>query len=244
MMKLDLFMTDDSIYVEAIGRVILDECEHLKAVVSPHIGKGISQVYLNLSNVDFIDSAGLGALVSLKMTASRNKARLVLLSPSKQVQEILSVSKLDSIFDIIDGSDAELIKASLAIEENRIKETIAPEVAMPSESGAFEAADSQSPLLLGKKQKEQIDQWCRTALELMRQGDYEKAAAEYQKVLELDPEYLPALNNLAILYEKKPAWYAKALEQWERVLNVSQKIGDQKHIDRAQKHLSSLRDID
>lgn len=235
-MKLNLYMSDDSLFVEAIGRIILDECEYLKATILPHMGKGINQVYLNLANVDFIDSAGLGALVSLKMTASRNKARLVLLAPSKQVLEILGVSKLDSIFDIIDGSDAELIKASLAIEENLVKDA---EVA-----GVSADASQYVPVQLGSEQKEQIDRWCRSALELMRQGEYEKAAAEYQKVLELDPDYLPALNNLAILYEKKPSWYTKAMEQWEKVLHVSQKIGDQKHIDRAQKHLSSLREID
>jgi tetratricopeptide (TPR) repeat protein len=184
------------------------------------------------------------ALDSLKMTASRSKARLVLLAPSKQIMEILTVSKLDSIFDIIDGSDAELIKASLAIEENLIKETEATGAAVTSPTGAPAAAGSQASVRLDKEQKEQVDQWCRTALELMRQGDYEKAAAEYQKVLELDPEYLPALNNLAILYEKKPSWYTKAMEQWDKVLHVSQKLGDKKHIDRAEKHLSSLREID
>ena len=243
-MKLNLYISNDSMYVDAIGRIILDECEHLKAIMLPYMGKGVSQVYLNLNNVDFIDSAGLGALVSLKMSASRNKARLVLLAPSKQVMEILAVSKLDSIFDIIDGADADLIKASLAIEENLVKETEATGAAGLSPTGTSAAAGSQAPVRLNKEQKEQIDQWCRTALELMRQGDYEKAAAEYQKVLELDPEYLPALNNLAILYEKKPSWYTKATEQWEKVLHVSQKLGDKKHIARAEKHLSSLREID
>jgi anti-sigma B factor antagonist len=245
MMKLNLYMSDDSLYVEAIGRIILDECERLKSTISSHMGKGINQIYINISNVDFIDSGGLGALVSLKMTASRNKARLVLLAPSKQVSEILTVSKLNSIFDIIDGSDAELIKASLAVEENLLKEISAAETPAPYPADEFTAPVGTSPVAPPDEgQKEQIDKWCRSAIELMRQGEYEKAAAEYQKVLEIDPEYLSALNNLAILYEKKPSYYAKAIEQWEKVLQVSRRLGDQKHIDRAQKHLSSLRDID
>ena len=56
---------------------------------------------------------------------------------------------------------------------------------------------------------EQVDEHCRKAVELMRQGDYEKAVEKYLEALKIDPDYLPAYNNLAIVYEKRPAWRGK-----------------------------------
>ena len=93
----------------------------------------------------------------------------------------------------------------------------------------------------GRSTKDLVDELCRKAVELMRQGDYEKAVEHYLDAIKIDPEFLPAYNNLAIVYEKRPSWRSKAIETWEKVLELSQSVGDQKHIDRAQKHLSNLK---
>jgi tetratricopeptide (TPR) repeat protein len=92
-----------------------------------------------------------------------------------------------------------------------------------------------------KTPKEMVELHCQRAFEHMRQGAYEDSIREYKRALEYNPDYLPALNNLAIVFEKKPSWHQQAIEQWERVHQLSKMKGDQKHIDRAQKHLASLR---
>jgi len=274
-MELNIYRANNNLYINIAGRVVLDICESLKNTSIPLIDKGINQVYLDLSGVDFIDSAGLGVLVGLKMTSNKNKARLVLVSPSSGVSDILYVSKLHSIFDIITGSEAELLKRSLAIDEYLIKNLTEEEPQMKKKGfkvanvteGVKARKEIKSPISIagkrgmsslpksapaketssrpvpsaGKSLKEQIDEKCRKAVELMRQGDYEKAVEKYIDALKLDPEYLPAYNNLAIVYEKRPSWRSKAIETWERVLEISQSSGDQKHIDRAQKHLSNLK---
>ena len=272
-MDINIYRANNNLYIEVFGRVILDVCDHFKNATIPLIDKGINQVYVDFSAVDFIDSAGLGVLVGLKMTSNKNKARLVLVSPSSGVSDILTVSKLDSIFDIITGSEAEMLKRSLVVKEYLIK-SLSEEEQLPQKSrkevavkkeespeeGAVEAgAASEKPkasatprpepmpeapsssVPSGKTTKEQVDEHCRKAVELMRQGDYEKAVEKYIEALNLDPAYLPAYNNLAIVYEKRPAWRAKAIETWGKVLELSQGAGDQKHIDRAQKHLSNLK---
>jgi tetratricopeptide (TPR) repeat protein len=250
--------------------------------------------------VDFIDSAGLGVLVGLKMTTNKNKSRLILVSPSKAVHDILYISKLDSIFDIVTGNEAEAIRTRLAVTANLIR-SIAKEPPAGAARGApagVEAAAAaaaagaaapsvrptpapkaaapplQAPVAFSigtpppapappsiqepvrgaglanrpggdevrtQGLRDKVEQWCRDAVEYMRQGDYDRAAECYLKAVEQDPEYLPAHNNLAIVYEKKPAWHQKAIEQWEKVQNLSQKHGDQKHLERATKHLSNLR---
>ncbi|MCX6999491.1 MAG: hypothetical protein NT106_04230, partial [Candidatus Sumerlaeota bacterium] len=66
-------------------------------------------------------SAGLGVLVGLKMTSNKNKARMVLVTPSSTVNDILLVSKLHSIFDIMTGSDADILRKTLVVKGNLIK---------------------------------------------------------------------------------------------------------------------------
>jgi Tfp pilus assembly protein PilF len=94
-----------------------------------------------------------------------------------------------------------------------------------------------------RSQKEMIEEHCRKAVEYMRVGNYDMSVIEYEKALRIDPEYLPALNNLAIVYEKQPSWLSKAIDQWEALLRLSQQRGDQKHLDRAQRHLANLRQM-
>jgi anti-sigma B factor antagonist len=267
-MELKIYRSEHNVYVEISGRIVLDECERVKNSVVTLIDKGVTQVYLDFSQVDFIDSAGLGVLVGFKMTANKNKSRLIIVSPSQNFSDILSVSKLDSIFDIIDGAEAELLKASIALpaniytppaegeeaEEQPIQfnlkgiQTPQPESEeSPAEEPLrLQIAGSQShtpiPTTL-KSDQEMIDEHCREAVSCIRAGEYDKAVNEYLKSLQIDPEYLPAHNNLAIVYEKKPSWHTKAIEQWEKVLEISQKRGDQKHIDRSRKHLANLKKL-
>lgn len=261
-MELKIYKSDHNVYVEISGRVILDECARLRDAVVSMIDKGVNQIYLEFSKVDFIDSAGLGVLVGLKMTANKNKTRLILVSPSQNFSDILSVSKLDSIFDIINGAEAELLKASLTLPEYLVKspEKEAPPVEVSISEGEkassvpeYFPASSKTPTVEQggasvmppklKSDQEIIKELCQRAVEHIRQGEYEQAVDEYLKALQIDPEYLPAHNNLAIVYEKKPSWHAKAIEQWEKVLELSQKRGDQKHIDRARKHLANLKKL-
>lgn len=48
---------------------------------------------------------------------------------------------------------------------------------------------------------------------------FQTAILEYQKALELDPDYIEAYNNLGVLYELK-GWKQKALEVWEKSLSL------------------------
>ena len=275
-MNIKIYKFKEKLYIALFGKVVLEECDKFKNSAMSFIDRGISQIYIDLENVNFIDSAGLGVLVGLKMTANKNKSRLILLNPSKGVYDILYVSKLDNIFDIITGKEAETSRASLMVEEYIVKEIQEnsmeeqdkrilppkipqkPVIQQPQELTPLpqssyipvqpspqmqEPKKFQPPVQMKEEKSEQelIDEYCRTAVELMRQGYYEKAVEEYKKSLSVNPEYLPALNNLAIVYEKKPSWTANAIEQWENVLKVSEKLGDQKHIDRANKHLANLR---
>ena len=249
-MEVEIYQARTDLYFAIFGRIVLEDCEKIKNLCLPLINRGVDQVIVDLGKVDFIDSAGLGVLVGMKMSASKNKARIVLLQPSRPVSDILFISKLDGIFDILTGAEADLLKSELVQPHFRIGGTKDPasgngQVAQEDHRHSkLDTAFAEKPAAPGgelRGHQEQIEEHCRRAVEFMRQGNYDLSVLEYEKALTIDPDYLPALNNLAIVYEKQPSWNAKAIEQWEHVLRLSQQRSDQKHIDRAQRHLANLR---
>jgi len=243
-MDIKIYKQDDRMLVQLSGRVVLDECDRLKSTVVPQISAEISHVNLDLSKVDFIDSAGLGVLVAMKVSSNKSRASLVLISPSKGVNDILLVSKLDSIFDIKTASEAEEVRKELDKPENLVSEKAMAAAGAAAGGSSYQSPPAQRPSgsdqTQGGTPKEQIDRLCKAAVDFMRQRDYDSAADCYLKTLKIDKDYMPALNNLGIVYEKKPEWHDKAVEQWNRVMELSEQRGDQKHVERAQKHLSKL----
>jgi anti-sigma B factor antagonist len=87
--------------VDIHGRITLgDETGNLRDTVRALISTGKKKIVLNLAQVDYIDSSGVGELVS-SFTAVRNSGgELKLLSLTKKVQDILNVTKLYTVFDI------------------------------------------------------------------------------------------------------------------------------------------------
>ena len=70
-------------------------------VVLPH-GLGKKKIVLNLAKVDYIDSSGMGELVSSFTTVRNSGGELKLLSLTKKVRDVVQVTKLYTIFDIKD----------------------------------------------------------------------------------------------------------------------------------------------
>jgi anti-sigma B factor antagonist len=85
------------------GRITLGEGSvQLRDAIRGLIGKGVKNILLNLGNVDYIDSSGLGELVSAFTTAKNQKAEVKLLNLTKRVHDLLQLTKLYTVFDIKD----------------------------------------------------------------------------------------------------------------------------------------------
>ena len=91
-----------------------------------------------------------------------------------------------------------------------------------------------------REQRVEIERLSRDAVEHLRQGDYQKVIDRYLEVLDIDPDDLSALNNLGVVYEKRPEWNGRAVQTWKQVLTLSEKRNDSKHSERARRHLQSL----
>lgn len=89
--------------LDVAGRIVLgDEIHDLRSAIRGLIAEGKKKIILNLAEVDYIDSSGVGELVG-SFTAVRNSGgELKLLNLTQKVQDVLYVTKLYTVFDIRD----------------------------------------------------------------------------------------------------------------------------------------------
>ena len=85
------------------GRITLGEGSvQLRDAIRGLISKGVKNVLLNMGEVNYIDSSGLGELVSAFTTAKNQQAEVKLLKLTKKVHDLLQLTKLYTVFDIKD----------------------------------------------------------------------------------------------------------------------------------------------
>ncbi|MCW3804885.1 STAS domain-containing protein [Plebeiibacterium marinum] len=80
--------------------------EEVKLELSNVINNNNGNVLMNLSNIKFIDSSGIGVLISALKTARQNNRGFYLCCLQKDVLNLLKLMKLDKVFDIYDSKDA------------------------------------------------------------------------------------------------------------------------------------------
>jgi len=85
------------------GRIVLgDEIHFLRDAVRALVADGKKKIILNLADVDYIDSSGVGELVGCFTTVRNAGGELKLLNLSQKVQDVLHVTKLYTVFDVRD----------------------------------------------------------------------------------------------------------------------------------------------
>ena len=85
------------------GRITLGEGSvQIRDAIRELLGKGQKNILLNLEDVNYIDSSGLGELVSAYTSARNQSAGLKLLKLTKKVHDLLQLTKLYTVFDIFD----------------------------------------------------------------------------------------------------------------------------------------------
>lgn len=103
-----LRMTDRDVsgvtVVEIEGRIVLgEESNSFREKVKTLLAAGKKKIVLNLQNVSYIDSAGLGTLVATFHSARSQGATLKLANLGAKFKEVLQVTKLMTVFDTYDN---------------------------------------------------------------------------------------------------------------------------------------------
>jgi anti-sigma B factor antagonist len=94
---------DDITIVDLKGRITLGEGSvTLRDAVHDLLSKGKKRILLNLGDVNYIDSSGIGELVSAYTTATKQGGELKLLNLTKKIHDLLQITKLYTVFDVKD----------------------------------------------------------------------------------------------------------------------------------------------
>jgi anti-sigma B factor antagonist len=102
-MKSSTRQVDGVTIVDLSGRITLGEgSTMLRDIVRDMIAKGNKKILLNLGDVTYIDSSGIGELVSAFTTVRNGGGELKLLNLTKKVHDLLQITKLYTVFDIKD----------------------------------------------------------------------------------------------------------------------------------------------
>ncbi|MBT9330380.1 STAS domain-containing protein [Acidipila sp. 4G-K13] len=102
-MKVTTRQVDGVTILDLSGRITLGEGSvMLRDSVRDLLSRGQKQILLNLADVNYIDSSGIGELVSAYTTVRNQGGELKLLNLTKKVHDLLQITKLYTVFDIKD----------------------------------------------------------------------------------------------------------------------------------------------
>ncbi len=109
--KLTSRRVGDVTVVDAAGRITLGEgASTFREKIRELVGQGEKKILLNLSEVSYIDSSGIGEMVSGFTTVTNNGGQLKLVGLSKRVKDLLQITKLYTVFEAFDD-EAEAVRS-------------------------------------------------------------------------------------------------------------------------------------
>ena len=114
-LKTSTRQVDGVTVVDLSGRITLGEASVVvRDVIKDLMGKGNKKILLNLVEVDYIDSSGIGVLMSSFSTVRSQGGALKLVNLSKRIRDLLQITKLYSLFDVKDDEAAAVASFSRA----------------------------------------------------------------------------------------------------------------------------------
>ena len=110
-MRTDTRQVEDVAIVDVSGRITVGEGNvMLREVVRQLVEAGHKKIAMNLHDVGYVDSSGLGELVKAYTTVRNQGGQLKLVNPSKRVQDLLQMTKLSAVF-AIEADEASAIQS-------------------------------------------------------------------------------------------------------------------------------------
>jgi anti-sigma B factor antagonist len=104
-------LVGDVVILDLQGKILIGEGDdQLREAVTKLADSGKTKILLNLAEVPYVDSAGLGEVVRCYTTVSRKGGKLKLLNLTKKIQDLLAITKLLTVFETYDSED-EAIKS-------------------------------------------------------------------------------------------------------------------------------------
>ncbi|HVI09706.1 MAG TPA: STAS domain-containing protein [Candidatus Binatia bacterium] len=109
-LKLTTKNKDGILIVDCIGRIVFGEESSLLRDTIKKVIVDNNRIVLNLAEISYIDSGGLGTLVALRTTALNAGGMIKLANLTQRVDDLLQVTKLLTVFDVY-NSEAEAVES-------------------------------------------------------------------------------------------------------------------------------------
>ncbi len=88
----------------------------LRDKMNGFLNDGNRRFVVNLAGVEYIDSSGLGQLVSIWVSVKNRRGHLTLLNPTKRVRRLFEITRLNTIFEIFEDEPEAVHQASKSFE--------------------------------------------------------------------------------------------------------------------------------
>jgi anti-sigma B factor antagonist len=106
-MNINVRLIGDVQVVDWSGKITLgEETIAVRNTVRDIVNSGGKKLVLNLANVNYIDSSGVGELVSTYTTVTNAGGQLKLLNLTKKIHQLLAITKLLTVFDVFEDEKA------------------------------------------------------------------------------------------------------------------------------------------
>ncbi|HUY94242.1 MAG TPA: STAS domain-containing protein [Terracidiphilus sp.] len=93
----------DIVVLDLSGRLTMGEpCKSIRDEIHDVLGNGTRKILLNLGEVTYIDSAGLGELTSAYTSVKNRDGALKLVNLTKRVHDLMQITKLYTVFEVFD----------------------------------------------------------------------------------------------------------------------------------------------
>ncbi|MFC1588160.1 STAS domain-containing protein [Planctomycetota bacterium] len=99
-MEISTSNNDNAIILDVSGDVNIQSAPALRSAIQQQVGKGAKRVVVRLAEVNYMDSSGVGVLVSGLKLARDKKVPFCLVEVSRNVMDVIEVTRLTKIFNI------------------------------------------------------------------------------------------------------------------------------------------------
>ena len=105
-MKIVERQVNDVLILDLVGKIMIGEGDDaLREAVTRLVDGGRTKIVLNLAEVPYVDSAGLGEIVRCYTTVSRKGGKLKLINLTKKIQDLLAITKLLTVFEVYESEE-------------------------------------------------------------------------------------------------------------------------------------------
>ena len=104
-LEIELKGTEDIALLELTGQIDIYTAEEITKIIDAHMDKGNFKVIIDLTNVTYLDSAGVSALINAKLKLSKKSGDLRLVGLKGKAKEVFELAGLLDMFDKFDSHE-------------------------------------------------------------------------------------------------------------------------------------------